>query len=158
MLSTRHFERSEPTLSSHFAPTCFCVPSALRSNCPSLSFVPPHPPVISNGASRLFLPTSLLRSGRLAKREISLRFFLESSLHRAPPEVFRQKLLARVGVIRLHQRQKLPRTKERSCKQNGVLPLFVHGVLVVGFVAAGKGGNLILLLYPGNLGNVHLRF
>ena len=30
--------------------------------------------VISKGASRLFLSTSLLRSGRLAQREISLRF------------------------------------------------------------------------------------
>lgn len=32
------------------------------------------PPVISNGAGRLFLPASLLRSGRPAQREISLLF------------------------------------------------------------------------------------
>src|SRR6266571_3694269 len=38
---------------------------------PLLSSRPP-PPVISSGASRLFSSASLLRSGRLAQREISL--------------------------------------------------------------------------------------
>src|SRR6266850_669204 len=40
--------------------------------CPGVSPHRPHPPVISNGASRLFLPASLLRSGRFVQREISL--------------------------------------------------------------------------------------
>src|SRR6266566_4751566 len=39
----------------------------LRPNGPR-----PRAPVISNGASRLFLPASLLWSGRLAQRQISL--------------------------------------------------------------------------------------
>src|SRR6266700_4419229 len=39
----------------------------------------PRPPVISNGASRLFSSASLLRSGQLAQREISLLLFLFSA-------------------------------------------------------------------------------
>src|SRR6266704_519592 len=68
-----------PAVEAHFSTelTIHLLSASVNQNFhtgqggPLLSSRPP-PPVISNGASRLFSSASLLRSGRLAQREISL--------------------------------------------------------------------------------------
>ena len=45
----------------------------------------------------------------------------------APPVVFSQKLFAGVWIV-LHHRRQLPGAEQCRRKQNGVLPLLVHGV------------------------------
>src|SRR6266704_53273 len=68
-----------PAVEAHFSTelTIHLLSASVNQNFhtgqggPLLSSRPP-PPVISSGASRLFSSASLLRSGRLAQREISL--------------------------------------------------------------------------------------
>jgi hypothetical protein len=64
-----------------------------------------------------------------------------------PPAVFRQKLPARVWILR-QQRHQFPGAKKSGRKQNRVLPLFVHGVLVVWFAVQVEEGPPCYFLSP----------
>src|SRR6266850_2186928 len=68
----------------HIRRPCHHRKSLAHTFLATVSAPPPRRPVISNGAGRLFLPASLLRSGRLAQREISLLFAFIARWGRTP--------------------------------------------------------------------------